>query len=117
MADAATTRKVPITVPVADVTVIEWLKKQHSSSESVRRLIRESVEREGFIDVANRPVTPLSAAPQAASDPKPQAAPAVSPKKAAPIAPEPPAAFAPPAATPRADDASASATIDDLLGL
>lgn len=58
MADEPTTRKVQLTVPVADSTVTEWLDLQHSPSESLRRLIRESVAREGFVDVANRPVRP-----------------------------------------------------------
>jgi len=58
MAEAVTSRKVQITVPVADVSVIEWLNLQYSASESVRRLIREAIEREGFVDVANRPVRP-----------------------------------------------------------
>lgn len=58
MAEAVTSRKVQITVPVADVSVIEWLNLQYSASESVRRLIRESIEREGFVDVANRPAKP-----------------------------------------------------------
>lgn len=58
MADEPTTRKVQLTVPVADSTVTEWLDLQYSPSESLRRLIRESVAREGFVDVANRPVRP-----------------------------------------------------------
>ena len=52
------TRKVQITVPTADTSVIEWLDAQYSASDSIRRLIRESIAREGFTDVANRPVRP-----------------------------------------------------------
>ncbi|GAA4773548.1 hypothetical protein [Microbacterium gilvum] len=58
MAEAAPARKVQFTVPPADVTVNEWLDFQYSPSESLRRLIREAVAREGFVDVANRPVRP-----------------------------------------------------------
>lgn len=58
MAEAAPARKVQFTVPPADVTVNEWLDLQYSPSESLRRLIREAVAREGFVDVANRPVRP-----------------------------------------------------------
>ncbi|MER7798225.1 hypothetical protein [Microbacterium sp. NPDC096154] len=117
MAESASTRKVQITVPVADVSVIEWLGMQHSASESVRRLIRESVEREGFVDVANRPVKPLSAVPEPVAVPDARAA-ALEPAPVAPVqspAEEPPM----PAPTRRSHAAAqaASAAIDDLLGL
>lgn len=58
MAEVPSTRKVQITVPAADTSVTEWLDLQYSPSESIRRLIREAVAREGFVDVANRPVRP-----------------------------------------------------------
>jgi len=58
VAEAPTTREVQLSVPTADTTVAEWLDLQYSASESIRRLIRESVAREGFTDVANRPVRP-----------------------------------------------------------
>ena len=58
MAETPSTRKVQITVPAADTSVIEWIELQYSSSESIRRLIREAIAREGFVDVANRPVRP-----------------------------------------------------------
>ncbi|REJ06745.1 hypothetical protein DY023_05160 [Microbacterium bovistercoris] len=127
-----------ITVPVADTSVIEWLDLQYSASDSFRRLVREAIAREGFVDVANRPVRPpaepvhvaeifpadeppAAAASPATTAPAPDAAEpdapepdASEPKTAEPnaSAPEAPAKKAP---APKAD--AASATIDDLLGL
>ncbi|UJP09498.1 hypothetical protein L2X99_13850 [Microbacterium sp. KUDC0406] len=136
MAEVPSTRKVQITVPVADTSVIEWLDLQYSSSESVRRLIREAIAREGFVDVANRPVRPPASPAYVAQDfPADDAVPdtadpddVVPATEAAPAAPG--AASAPeaaPAETRRSSaqtrrsrsssDAAASATIDDLLGL
>lgn len=43
--------------PVADTSVAAWLASQDSVSESLRVLIRESIERDGYIDLANRPLT------------------------------------------------------------
>lgn len=58
VAQTASARKVQLTVPPADTTMNEWLDLQYSAADSIRKLIRESVAREGFIDVANRPVRP-----------------------------------------------------------
>ncbi|MFC4138317.1 MULTISPECIES: hypothetical protein [unclassified Microbacterium] len=129
MAEVPSTRKVQITVPVADTSVIEWLDLQYSASDSFRRLVREAIAREGFVDVANRPVRPPSEpvyvaeifpadepAPTAVAAP---AAAASAPDVDEPEAPEPdapaPKAPAQKAPAPKAD--AASATIDDLLGL
>lgn len=48
-----------LTVPAADVSVIEWLEQQDDVSGSVRALIRSSIERDGYTDVLNRPVEQL----------------------------------------------------------
>lgn len=130
MAEAPSTRKVQITVPAADTSVTEWLDLQFSASESVRRLIREAVAREGFVDVANRPVRPPvnpviveemlpDEAPEVST---PKAAPRRSAPKSAPAASEPDDETTPPPAPAktrreRSAPSSASATIDDLLGL
>lgn len=127
MAESASTRKVQITVPFADVSVIEWLDAQYSTAESVRRLIRESVAREGFVDVANRPVTPrahpapvtpdVPLDPSTVSDaPLDTSIPDIAddPDDDPVSAPEP-AAQKTRRSTPEAT--AASNTIDDLLGL
>lgn len=146
MAEAPTTREVQLSVPTADTTVAEWLDLQYSASESIRRLIRESVAREGFTDVANRPVrppaNPVYVAESFPADVEEPAAPKATARKAAPKATKSPAseASAPEDAAPkpaarktethddaepatqarrpaRSDDTDATATIDDLLGL
>lgn len=55
-------RRVRWSVPLADVSVNRWLDLQDSISDSVRQLIRESIQREGYVDVANKPVDQLPAA-------------------------------------------------------
>ncbi|MBK3582655.1 hypothetical protein JHN49_02625 [Streptomyces sp. MBT57] len=52
-------RKVRWTVPAADTSVIEWLDQQESISQSLRLLIRESIQRDGYIDVFYKPVDQL----------------------------------------------------------
>ncbi|MGW6602860.1 hypothetical protein [Streptomyces sp. NPDC055036] len=52
-------RKVRWTVPAVDTSVIEWLDKQENISQSLRLLIRESIERDGYIDVYYKPVDQL----------------------------------------------------------
>lgn len=48
-----------VTVPVADEAVVAWMDLQDDRSLSVRMLIRESIERLGYVDVVNRPVVQL----------------------------------------------------------
>ncbi|MEV7872643.1 hypothetical protein AB0P17_42565 [Streptomyces sp. NPDC088124] len=52
-------RKVRWTVPAADTSVNTWLNEQADISQSVRLLIREPIERDGFIDVFYKPVVQL----------------------------------------------------------
>lgn len=52
-------RKVRWTVPAADTSVIEWLTEQADISQSIRLLIRESIQRDGYIDVFYKPVDQL----------------------------------------------------------
>lgn len=52
-------RKVRWTVPAADTSVIEWLNVQADISQSLRLLIRESIQRDGYIDVFYKPVDQL----------------------------------------------------------
>ena len=52
-------RKVRWTVPAADTSVIEWLDQQDNISQSLRLLIRESIQRDGYIDVYYKPVEQL----------------------------------------------------------
>jgi hypothetical protein len=48
-----------VSVPAADEAVVEWMNLQDNQSLSVRMLIRESIERLGYVDVVNRPVAQL----------------------------------------------------------
>ncbi|MFJ2662656.1 hypothetical protein [Arthrobacter koreensis] len=48
-----------VNVPQADESVLAWFNLQENHSLSVRQLIRESIERHGYIDVVNRPVAQL----------------------------------------------------------
>lgn len=52
-------RRLRWSVPQADVSVNKWLDEQYDTSQSLRVLIRESIQREGYIDVANKPVEQL----------------------------------------------------------
>ncbi|MDP9904719.1 hypothetical protein [Arthrobacter bambusae] len=59
MTNQAELRRLRWSVPAADVSVNEWLDAQSSISQSLRLLIRESIERDGFIDVTFKPVKQL----------------------------------------------------------
>jgi hypothetical protein len=48
-----------LSVPAADEAVLAWMNLQDNPSLSVRMLIRESIERLGYVDVINRPVAQL----------------------------------------------------------
>lgn len=48
-----------VSVPAADEAVLAWIGMQDNHSQSIRMLIRESIERHGYIDVVNRPVAQL----------------------------------------------------------
>lgn len=90
--------------PVADDSVREWMEGQYDHSASLRLLIRESIQRDGFVDVVNRPVTqlPKRGRPSTGSSleddedleppqPQPRRAPLPEPApvaEAAPVAPE-----------------------------
>ncbi|QNE18122.1 hypothetical protein F1D05_09760 [Kribbella qitaiheensis] len=49
-------RRLRWSVPAADVSVNEWLDIQENISSSLRLLIRQSIGREGYTDVVNKPV-------------------------------------------------------------
>lgn len=63
-------RRIRLTVPQADQSVLEWLDQQDDTSASMRALIRESIARDGYVDVINRPVEqqPKRGRPLAVSD-------------------------------------------------
>ena len=48
-----------VSVPAADEAVLVWMNLQDNPSLSLRMLIRESIERLGYVDVINRPVDKL----------------------------------------------------------
>lgn len=48
-----------MSVPAADEAVLVWMNLQDNPSLSIRMLIRESIERLGYVDVVNRPVAKL----------------------------------------------------------
>lgn len=52
-------RKVRWTVPAADTSVQEWLDAQENISRSLQVLIRETIQRDGYVDIVNRPVDQL----------------------------------------------------------
>lgn len=57
---ASSAMRVRFSLPRADESSAQWLESQASLSRSIQTLIRESIEREGYTDVANRPVRPVS---------------------------------------------------------
>lgn len=105
-------RKVRWTLPAGDVSVNEWLDAQGSISQSLRLLIRESIQRDGYIDVMNKPVEQLPRRgrppqqPDVATDGDPEAtaepAAIVEPVASIPAEPAPHSAAAstPPVASP-----------------
>lgn len=52
-------RRIRWSVPPEDTSVIQWLEQQHSISQSLRVLIRDSIERDGYVDAVFRPVRQL----------------------------------------------------------
>lgn len=58
-AHAAPSRKLRVSIPAADLSVLQWLDAQASLADSLRALIRESIQRDGYIDVAFKPVEQL----------------------------------------------------------
>jgi hypothetical protein len=115
-----------VNVPAADEAVLAWMRLQDNHSLSLRLLIRESIERNGYIDVMNRPVEqlPKRGRPALAEDAvQPEAAPAKpSPQPVQhPLPPEPapvpvPAAEAPPVPE-ELDLSTAEAPEPELLGI
>lgn len=59
MAKPAEPRRLRWSVPRADESTNRWLDVQHDISRSLQLLIRESIQRDGYIDVVNRPVEQL----------------------------------------------------------
>ncbi|MDX3020054.1 hypothetical protein [Streptomyces acidiscabies] len=125
-------RKVRWTVPAADSSVIEWLKVQADISQSIRLLIRESIQRDGYADVYYKPVEqlprrgrpPLESTEQREDDEAvtDQADAVVETTASAPVAqPEPvptpvETAEAPAASTPSAPpEPSRQASIDEIM--
>lgn len=49
-------RQVRLRVPAADTSVLRWLDLQHDIGLSVRMAIREAIEREGYVDLFNKPL-------------------------------------------------------------
>lgn len=74
-------RRLRWTVSAADVSTQAWVKAQEDVPASLRVLVRESIEREGYTDVYNRPVDqkPRQGRPPAAPTP------AVAPSRDLPI--------------------------------
>lgn len=55
-AEQPSSRKIKVTVPAADVSVLAWAERQASVSDSFRALVKESIRRRGYVDVVNEPV-------------------------------------------------------------
>lgn len=58
-ASSAEPRRLRWSIPAADISSNQWLDMQENISRSMQVLIRESIQRDGFIDVVNRPVEQL----------------------------------------------------------
>ncbi|WP_424863001.1 hypothetical protein [Streptomyces sp. MMS24-I29] len=72
MAKQPEPRRLRWSVPQADASTNQWLDLQHDISRSLQLLIRESIQRDGYIDVVNRPVEQLprrGRPPQSGSEP------------------------------------------------
>jgi hypothetical protein len=85
------TQRLRFTVPAADLAVQEWIDAQDKWNLSVRGLIRESIERDGFVDFINRPVRqqPRRGRPSVADDADEQFEQPEAQRETAPLAPAP----------------------------
>jgi hypothetical protein len=98
-----------VNVPAADEAVLAWMALQDNHSLSMRMLIRESIERHGYIDVMNRPVDQLPKRGRPATAEEEAADAARATRATQPQPPAPPVLhLLPPASVP----ASAVASVD-----
>ena len=51
-------RYVKLSIPLNDTSVLAWLQNQNNMSDSVRQLIRDEIERNGYDDMFCREVIP-----------------------------------------------------------
>lgn len=99
--DASTPVRLRWTVSPADVSCLAWVAEQDDVGQSIRTLVRESIEREGCVDVYNRPVDQK---PRQGRPPGPgtgsassgAAAPSAGPAEASPSQPRSPRAVSAP---------------------
>lgn len=68
MSNSTVSKRLQVTIPICDTTVIEWLDKQESASESVRTVIKDYVVRHGMTDAACQPMMIVGNIPEAASN-------------------------------------------------
>ncbi|MGP0223864.1 hypothetical protein [Paenarthrobacter sp. NCHU4564] len=68
-----------LNVPRADEAVVAWMELQDNQSLSMRTLIRESIERHGYVDIVNRPVVQLPVRAEVEGPSAPNAKPAEPP--------------------------------------
>lgn len=52
-------RRLRWSVPAADTSTNQWLDAQENISRSLQVLIRETIQRDGYVDIVNRPVEQL----------------------------------------------------------
>lgn len=52
-------RRLRWSVPRVDISTNRWLDEQNDISHSLQLLIRDSIQRDGYIDVVNRPIEQL----------------------------------------------------------
>lgn len=57
--EGATSRRLKWTIPKSDTSTQAWVEQQDSVSRSLQTLVRESIQRDGYVDVVNRPVEQL----------------------------------------------------------
>lgn len=116
-----TPKRFRVSVPETDESVLAWIGAQSDLSNSVRALIRESIERNGYRDATCYPVVQQprrGRPPKSAED---EAENATAPEMIKPVV-EPDDEVAPPAAVPMpvheesAYEAPAQASVEDVLG-
>lgn len=111
------TQRFRVNVPAADEAVLEWMAAQYNHSLSVRILIREAIERHGYIDIMNRPVAQLPKRGRPAGlEEEPAAGPA-QPDPAPVLQLVPPVTPSAPAASTDLDLTEEPARAPELLGI
>lgn len=68
--EVADSERFRFTVPGKDVETLAWINEQSNLSYSLRSLIRQSVARDGIVDITCKPITPGVSPGRPRSQPK-----------------------------------------------